>query len=109
MPNFAPHKGKSQQLINLMRSGSPPMPPGPPPAVPPKLHGRSELEMRRSELPDTHVINAPATPAKAQEALNEQTEKRKNHTKVKRRGKKERALDRKRLEQAALNNTGKSP
>lgn len=109
MPNFAPHKGKSQQLMNLMRSGSPPMPPGPPPAVPPKLHGRSELEMRRSELPDTHVINAPATPAKAQEALNEQTEKRKNHTKVKRRGKKERALDRKRLEQAALNNMGKSP
>ena len=65
--------------------------------------------MRRSELPDTHVINAHATPAKAQEALNEQTEKRKNHTKVKRRGKKERALDRKRLEQAALNNMGKSP
>jgi len=109
MPNFAPHKGKSQQLMNLMRSGSPPMPPGPPPGVLPKLHGQSELELRRSELPDLHVINPPATPAKAQEAQNEQTERRKNHTKVKRRGKKERALDRKRLEQATLNNMAKSP
>lgn len=89
MPGFPPRAGPPQQLAALMRSVSAPVPPGVPPGVPPQTMAHGSKAQQSSN------VDAPRTPVNGVEQTNTKPKK-----KTQRKGKRERMLERKRLENA---------
>lgn len=90
LPTFAPPMGPPQAFTNLLRSASPPMPPGPPPAL------RVVREAQKEPVA-APPMSAPPTPTKTDEHLDQSKPAR---TRPNRKGKRERMLERQRRERA---------